>query len=261
MIRFFDSRDKDAVISIWQEAFGDKKEDVSLFLEFLKDSILVFEKDGRVVSMLTLLGVSIGIDKGRYVYAVATDKAFRKKGYAGELIEYAKRFIVQNNEKFLVLLPQEEKLYRFYKKYGFCELYCAENKSTKINLNETTTQKAEIITVIEYFTFRKTYFQNKKFVEWDIKTLEFMKNAYNGKFLIMRDGEKICGAAFSYTAKDRVVVAELLTLENQAENLKAIGAFYRMNKLDCICASQEGDRFAMIYPREYEDSYFGLGMK
>ena len=261
MIRFFDEKDRLAVISIWQEAFGDDIEEISIFLKFLKNDILVFEKDGKAVSMLALLPVCIGADKGRYIYAVATDKAYRKRGYAGALIEYAKHLMLQNSEKFLVLLPQEETFYDFYRKYGFCELYCSKKINKKIDLSEIETAEVQIISAKEYLSFRKSFFSGERFVKWGIKALEFMQRAYNGNFLVIRKGDSPCGAAFCYLLKDGLAVPELLSSDNELDFVKSLGIFYGKSNVFCICASKEGTKFAMIYPSEYSDTYFGLGMK
>lgn len=261
MIRFFKEKDIFSVISIWKEAFGDSTEEIRFFLEFLKDNLLVLEKDGKVVSMLTILKVRIGEDNGRYIYAVATDKKFRCRGYAGELIKYDKHFITDNNEKFLVLLPQEESLHNFYEKYGFSSLRCSKKLSIETENNDDMTKRARIITPEDYFLLRKSYFKDEKFVEWEIKALEFMKKAYSGDFLIIEEESITCGVSFCFKQRNNLVVAELLSFENDAENIKALGAFYGINSVHCICASKDGEKFAMIYPDEYADSYFGLGMK
>ena len=191
MIRFFEEKDKTAVIQLWQEAFCEKQEDIAVFLEFVKDSMLVLEEDGRVVSMLTLMKTAIGEDVGRYIYAVATDKRFRSMGFASKLIDYAKQFVADNNEKFLTLVPREASLFDFYKKHGFCELFCAKKMEGKIEVDKDCKVKAEIIDAEDYADFRNAYFSGRRYVVWDKKRLGFMEKAYEGNFFALKRDNSI----------------------------------------------------------------------
>ncbi|MCR4719601.1 MAG: GNAT family N-acetyltransferase [Firmicutes bacterium] len=261
MIRFFEEKDKEAVISLWQEAFGDKREEIAVFVDFFKSGLLVFENDGQVVSMLTLIKTSVGAKKGRYVYAVATDKKFRGMGFASRLIDFAKQYISDNDEIFLVLVPREKSLFNFYKKHGFCELCCCEKIEKKINIYENIDVKAETITAEDYFSFRESFFAGEKHAVWDIKMLDFIKKAYRGDFIALRKENRVCGTAFCYVAGDVLVVSELLQRGNPDTSINALGKFFRLSKVFCIIAKNQGDKFAMIYPEEFRDTYFGLAMK
>jgi len=261
LIRFFKEKDKDGVISLWQEAFGDKKEEITAFIDFFGDSLLVFEKDGRVISMLTLIKTSAGSELGRYIYAVATDKKFRGMGFASRLIDFAKRYISDNTEKFLVLVPQENSLFDFYEKHGFYEICCCKKIEKKIEIEQNFDIKAEIIGEKEYFSFRKAYFSSEKYVIWNIKMLEFMKNAYKGNFFALRKNNVLCGTGFCYKMGDTLVISELLHTGNADASINALGTFFGGKKAFCIKAQKRGEKFAMIYPKEFRDIYFGLAMK
>ena len=121
MIRFFKTEDTNAVIEIWQEAFGDKAEYIKSFIDFFGKYIVISEQNGTPVAIMTLIPTQIGEKNGRYVYAVATAKKFQKLGYATKMIEFAKDFISSNNEEFLVLLPAGDSLFGFYQKCGFSD--------------------------------------------------------------------------------------------------------------------------------------------
>lgn len=261
MIRFLEKNDKDAVISLWQEAFGDKSEEISVFLDFFNENLLVFEEDGQIVSMLTLIKTEIDGKKGRYIYAVATDKRFRGMGYASRLIEFAKQFISENDEKFLVLVPRNKPLFDFYKRQGFCELSCAETIKKKISFKENTDLKTEIIDAKEYFYLRNAYFSGEKYAVWDINMLEFIKNAYKGDFFALKKNHILCGTGFCYKQGDLLVISELLEKEKSDEIIDTMGTFFGVKEVFCIKAQKYGERFAMIYPKEFCDAYFGLAMK
>ena len=259
MIRFFEEKDKNAVIGLWQEAFGEAEKEILPFLEFINKNMLLMEENGEIVSMLSLLKVKIGEIKGRYVYAVATDKRFRGRGYASELLRYAKQLIKENNEEFLVILPQNESLYAFYAKSGFTPLCCAKKISRKIG--SASGLKVEKLTPESYFELKKTYFSGEKYVEFDIKTLDFMKRAYCGEFLKAERDGKTAGIAFCHKKADMLIIHELLAYGDETEIIDAFGTFCKADRVEGIKAQKNGEKFGTICPAHYNDVYFGLGMQ
>lgn len=260
MIRFFEKNDEKTVVSLWIDTFGDKKEFVCDFLSRFGRYMLVLEYEEKVVSMLTLFPVKIGNENGRYVYAVATDKYFRSRGFAGKLIEYAKKLVADNNEKFLVILPQNSSLFDFYKKFGFSELNCVKYISKQISKSKENLLNVETVNENEYFDLRKQYFKNGRFVEWDIDMLSFFKNIYSGTFLKLSENGKETGLAFCFKNDDVLYVSELLVSKNEDKTLCSLGYFFNKNSVIAIRESKNGEKFAMIYPKEFTDCYFGLGM-
>ena len=259
MIRFFEEKDKNAVIGLWQEAFGEAEKEILPFLEFINKNMLLMAENGKIISMLSLLKVKIGDINGRYVYAVATDKRFRGRGYASELLQYAKQLIKENNEEFLVILPQSESLYDFYAKSGFTPLRCAKRISRRIG--SASGLKVEKLTPESYFELKKTYFSGEKYVEFDIKTLDFMKKAYGGEFLKAEMDGKTAGLAFCHKMADLLIIHELLAYGDETEVIDALGAFCKVNRAEGIKAQKNGEKFGTIYPLHYNGVYFGLGMQ
>ena len=255
MIRFFEEKDKNAVVRLWQEAFCESEKEILPFLDFINRDMLLIEENGQIISMLSLIKVKIGTACGRYVYAVATDKRFRGRGYASKLLDFAKHFILVNNEDFLVILPRNEGLYAFYGKSGFTPLCCAKRISRKIGAKSV--YNIEKISAKEYAELKKTYFSGEKYVEFDIKTLEFMQKAYNGEFL-KADG---AGIAFCHKQADLLIIHELLANTDEAEIIDAMGIFFGASRAECIKAEKSGENFGMIYPPKFSDVYFGLGMQ
>jgi GNAT superfamily N-acetyltransferase len=261
LIRFFEEKDKESVVSLWHEAFGDKKEEIAVYIEFFGENLLVCENDGQIVSMMTLIKTAIGTEKGRYVYAVATGKKFRGMGFASRLIDFAKQYISANNEKFLVLVPQEASLFDFYKKRGFYELCCSEKIKSKTHFNKKTNIIIDIISEKEYFDFRNIYFSGERYAKWGIEMLEFMKKIYDGNFFALKKGNKVFGAGFCYNLGDFLVISELLQRGNHNESIDALVNFFEADRVVCVKEKKHGDKFAMIYPQKYTDAYFGLAMK
>ena len=68
--------------------------------------------------MLYLVDCTLCGENQKYVYAVCTLKKYKAKGFATELIEYAKK-----EYGSLCLIPANKSLIDFYKKRGFTNKY------------------------------------------------------------------------------------------------------------------------------------------
>lgn len=101
----------EVIIPLWQEAFGDSKEDILFFLENCKHKVcLGYFKDNILLSMLFIVKCSLGY----YIYAACTKKEARKNGTMSTLLDYCKR-----NYSNLCLIPANEPLISYYKNRGF----------------------------------------------------------------------------------------------------------------------------------------------
>ena len=116
MIRFATEKESEQIVRLWQEAFGDSREWVLLYLSENIENVLIYEENGQVFGMLSLLKVSYKGRDGFYVYGVATGKAHRSMGVSTKLLEQAKNLA---GDGFLVLVPRNQGLFEFYKGRGF----------------------------------------------------------------------------------------------------------------------------------------------
>jgi len=130
-------RDSDypQVLQIWQTCFGDEESYVQFFWEncFPQCRGLVWEEDGRAVSMLFLLPGTLAFKKTRplaaeYVYAVATLPEHRGKGFAGKLTRYAAELALDEGKAALCLRPANESLCAYYAKQGFAKAFARREK-------------------------------------------------------------------------------------------------------------------------------------
>ena len=93
MIRFAESRDREAVASIWRECFGDEGYYIDFFLNnlFKPERCLIYDYEGTPAAMLHLLPINL-IDqaatfKTQYIYAAATLPVFQRRGLMAKLID------------------------------------------------------------------------------------------------------------------------------------------------------------------------------
>lgn len=104
-----------SVVSLWQEAFGDSKEDVLFFFNNCQNKFcLCAEKNSDLLSMLFLVDCEVNGKAYKYIYAACTSKNARKSGYMSKLLEYC-------NSKYdnVLLIPADEELVDYYSKRGF----------------------------------------------------------------------------------------------------------------------------------------------
>lgn len=110
---------------IWKNVFGDEDEYLDVFFDkiYQKDYVLSIEQDGKVAAMLFMVPYDVIIGKNKYksiyLYALATVEKYRNKGFMSKLINMANEYVDKNNYLFSFLIPAEEELYGFYKKFGF----------------------------------------------------------------------------------------------------------------------------------------------
>lgn len=205
---------------LWMEAFGDEREYVEFYFanRFTEDNLLVRLKEGRPVSMISLLPVFLHRGgkrlPARYVYAVATLPEYRCRGYAKELILWAKEHL----KVPLLLEPAGEKLAEYYRRMGFSDAFSVreydimeERKDLSVVRNADDIAAAEIsfassvvrhpqrywlltITPSEYAGLRNAYFVGEGYVEWDREAIAYalLENEFQGGYAykVFHDGRE-----------------------------------------------------------------------
>lgn len=104
-----------AVISLWQEAFGDCVEDIQFFLDNCQNkSVLTLSDNNELCAMLFLVDAKSKDKSYKYIYAASTFKKHRGKGYMSALLVYAA-------EKYadVLLIPANDDLVKYYRKRNF----------------------------------------------------------------------------------------------------------------------------------------------
>lgn len=119
---------------IYKECFGEDTEFENLLFETCGKYLKVYEIGGEPVSFLFALPCKIEnngfCSKAVYIFAAATHKDHRKRGYMGALIEKLK----QNTDTALILRPANDGLISYYKKFGFKEFTSVDTCCGNISL-------------------------------------------------------------------------------------------------------------------------------
>ncbi len=173
------TRDGGQIQTIWQTCFGDDESYVRFYLEhrMTEDNMLVIWQDGKIVSMASFLPVQYFLDgdyrDARYVYAVATLPAYRKKGLAGRILAFAQ----QKYRMPLLLAPAEEPLMRYYEKQGFRRAFSASMPEVSDAGEEVSAMELaaamEPVDAQTYVQLRDDRYQGEGYVRWDETAVQY----------------------------------------------------------------------------------------
>ncbi len=199
---FANERKPQEIINLWQQCFHDDTAYIQMYLDnrFETENMLVIYEDGCLVSMASLLPVQVTIngtkENARYVYAVATLPAYRKKGYASDLLRHA----LEKYGEPLILQPADRELQEYYEKHGFvdafgespCWIYAgkctgtpvipsgSENNLRAAEAEEETSQIEELggwsVTDADakvYKALRDEAFEKEGYVEWNEQAVAY----------------------------------------------------------------------------------------
>lgn len=246
MIRFAEEGDIQGIICLWELIFGDKKKDIARFLKKFLNCVLVYEHDGNICAMLTLLPIKYKKRCGKYVYAVATHPDYRSQGMASELLNFA------DKEDFLLLVPAERSLYEYYRRFGFCEIFCTCQKEIKPagHCDEIPVR----ITAERLFELRRQAFLDFDFFEWDAEVLGEVSDMYNGEIYEGKDFFAVCAEY-----RDTVYIKELHCADAEYA-VSALHNIFKKEKYVVTFGISGNEPSAMVKGIATENPYFNLAM-
>ncbi|MBR5273410.1 MAG: GNAT family N-acetyltransferase [Clostridia bacterium] len=138
MIKFATEADKNKIIALWIEIFGDSRESVEQFLQYFPcEQALGYYVDGELVSFMFLPQLKIKYGdkeyKTNYVYALCTDPNFRSRGYANAIIKFSAQYSEQSGIDYTLIRPSGESLFDYYSAFGFEKEYRRIKKNLTID--------------------------------------------------------------------------------------------------------------------------------
>ncbi len=192
MIIWADESKTTELMHIWQQSFGDSEEYIRLFLNdnFNRIKIPVYEVNGVIASVAYLLPMTYcdGAEAEAscyYLYAAATRKEYRGKGYFAALLQY-----IQDNVKEPVfLVPGEESLQKYYEKQGLfvwqtqkkMEYHLDSPSFAQIQKSKDSYMVSDLSSM-EYFTRREDMLLKQPHMRWDADFIDYIckENIYCG---------------------------------------------------------------------------------
>jgi len=195
VLRRAQASDREALIALWMQAFGDTREEVERFLQVFacERTAYVLCEDGWVCSMLFVLPTAVQDGNHRfaagYIYAGATRADARSKGYYRRLLAYVAQAERDKGTAALLLRPATDRLADSYRRMGFTvPLYGNTDRDAKIPSGDALDART-------YAALRRERLRGQAFVDWDDRTLQYALSwcrAYtNGEHLMLCDGNTV----------------------------------------------------------------------
>ena len=258
-----------ALKAIWNEAFAeDSRQDIDEFFKTLYSTAAGFcaeDEKGAVCAMLFALPQTIVKGekqlKAAYLYAVATKKACRGKGYCRAVMAYAEKELRKRYVEALLLSPATQDLADFYARLGFSRQTGGSKQI--LDCDEAKGQATEI-GVQDYAGLRETALWDISHVRYDKAQLEYAVSG--GKFYCLMAGYSMgCAAVKAGDAGTRAFVYELLP---DRKILGALGEKLGAGQYEVQTAQdgQDGETWCMLkwldkeYP-EFEPVYMGFALE
>lgn len=118
--------DTPALRQLWKLAFGDSDEFLDIFFTtaFSPSRCRCLRLEWEIAAVLYWFDCSCGDQKIAYLYAVATHPDHRGKGLCRELMENTQRHLKETGCHGVILVPQDEGLFRMYGKMGYRVCSC-----------------------------------------------------------------------------------------------------------------------------------------
>lgn len=107
--------------ALWQEAFGDTDSFLDTFFgtAYSIDRARCVKINGEIVAALYWFDCEHGGGRVAYLYAIATKKAFRGRGFSSLLIKNTHKVLEDLGYVGALLVPSEESLFGFYRRLGY----------------------------------------------------------------------------------------------------------------------------------------------
>jgi GNAT superfamily N-acetyltransferase len=178
--RTSENRDTDRLKCLWLLCFDDSPEAAELFFERNKDTYhaYVAQVNGEAVSALYLIDCKLCGENAHYLCGAATMPEFRKRGIMGGLIEYSLNDAKRRGDRYSVLLPASESLYRFYSGHGY-RTCCSMCRTVKSRF-ELERDRADSIRFAGNADFEQMQngFEKDNFLLWNNNYIRFAVDYY-----------------------------------------------------------------------------------
>lgn len=192
--------DKEEIIRLWQQCFGDERHYVEFFLENCpaENALFLYREADKTVGMMFLMpgklvasgntsvsGPQSDSDiKIYYLYALCVDESCRGRGIAKELLDFAGEYAREDNAE-LCLVPGSLKLRKYYAQRGFVDVFVRTVQEIKADVTSMFDGKIKItdINIADLMNARSKVYGNNAFL-WNKDNLEFAikENAFSDSF-------------------------------------------------------------------------------
>ena len=158
--------------NLWQEAFQDTGEFLDNFFNvaFSQERSQALYVNDELAAALYWFDCELESQKTAYIYAVATAKKHRGKGYCKALLDHTHKLLKESGYAYAVLVPSEASLFEFYKKLGYTT--CGFLGETEVSAAPSKTELQRISTQ-EFAVYRRLYLPENAVIQ-EKENLDFL---------------------------------------------------------------------------------------
>ena len=245
-IRFAKKDDKEDIVRLWHDVFGDSGEYINRFLnkyDALKYALIVSKPIKAALFMLPVKLCCKGqaLD-GRYIYAVMTDKNYRSQGLCSQLMQRAHEMVAENGEHFCVLVPAERTLFDFYAKFGYSDKGL-KLKSERIAFDDMENTPFDVCECgfEEFVKMRDEYFSKKAYFKWDKTALSYNFDEIklsNGKILKISSPKDEFYAVCYKRDKDILIRESSISEKEKNTAVQAVMNYFKNEENDDVLSCE-----------------------
>lgn len=190
--------------NMWHKIFGDSEDYLNSFFNkvYKNENTLVYVENNKVVSVLFMIPYKY-VNSGKeneivYLYALATDPAYRGRKIMSKLIQKSLTISTERGYALSVLIPAEDTLFSYYRQFGFEDYFeqvkiikSIEEIENELSSNENLMQQGQMQVV----QLQEVQMQEVKRKEVKHKQIEFIKadarqiyDAYSHSKIYMNEG-------------------------------------------------------------------------
>lgn len=225
--------DREQIIKIWHEAFGDSEDFIEAMLRCgLMERAVGAELGGALrCCMFAFDGLKIGGVPAAYLYALCTEKAYRGQGLGRAVTMFAADAAMARGAEAVFLRPGDEALERWYGK-AMGAVAVARSREKVFRPALPGAKKPRELSPEEYLRLRPAR-------DWEpgeqlIAAQAVVNLWYAGSFLEV-DGAMVCAE----DSGGRVLVREIISDAPEAA-LAAVAEYYGVDVLHILVSSGDG---------------------
>lgn len=129
LVKFEFEELRHSAVELWNEAFGDSKDYIDFFHGTHSSCFCLMLTEGdELASALYLIDGELCGQQGYYLFAAATFKKFRGRGFMASLLKKAECFAKDNGKSFIALVPAESTLFDYYSRFGYKTAFYAKKQ-------------------------------------------------------------------------------------------------------------------------------------
>ena len=176
---------------LWQDSFGDTEEFLNSFFAtaFHPERCRCATASGQILGALYWFTCEYKNKPVAYLYAIATDNAYRDQGICHRLMQDTHKHLAKLGYQGVLLVPGSQGLFHFYEKMGYrtcshVDEFCYGNSMEGIDIHQITKDR--------YANMRRQYLPENSVIQ-EQENLDFLQthaSFYQGEhFLLAAHGE------------------------------------------------------------------------